>query len=184
MRRLPLLLVPLLLAACGGGSTGLDDEELVPLVNPPFYDGTARFQRTTGASGDVVSFDGNVRFGTTDLGPPPVAYTMLSGRMNVVHQGGRPGGCTVAGATDLTLGPGDGSFIVFPGGRYSGTIRKRVKFNSNVTCPGRRATPFADEASIDLEIEGSTVNGQIQGTMVPVTAAQSRFEGSWNFTPS
>jgi hypothetical protein len=184
MRRLPLLLVPLLLAACGGGATGPDeDEEPIFLVPPRFYDGTAHFKRTTSAGGDLVQFDGNVRFATTDRGALPVGYAIVSGTMTVSHQGGRPGGCTIAGATSFTLGPGDGAFVIMAPDRYSGTIHKEVTFSSNLTCPGRPAVPSPDSASIDLDIAGSTINGRIQGAMVPVVAAQSVFEGSWNLTP-
>lgn len=184
MRRLPLLLVPLLLAACGGGSTTPDDD-LSDLNYPRFYDGTARFTRTANAGGlnDVVSFVGNVRFETTDRGAPPVGYTMVSGSMSVVHQAEiGQGGCTLGGATNLTLGPGDGSFIIFPESRYSGTIRKQVTFISAVACQGHPLVDFPDSASIDLEIEGSTIDGRIQGTMVPITVGEFRFEGSWDFT--
>lgn len=186
MRRLPLFLVPLLLAACGGGSTGPDDELPDSLGPARFWVGTARFSRTTSAGGfvDVVSFVGNVRFETTDRGAPPYGYTIVSGTMNVLHQGDVGGACTISGKTDFDLGPGDGSFVIFAGGQgqYSGSIRKEVTFNSVIECPGARPRNFPDSASIDLEIEGNVLGGRIKGTMAPITAAQSRFEGAWDLT--
>ena len=190
MRRLLLLLVPFLLAACGGGSTGPDDDLPDSLGPARFWDGTARFARTTSAGGfvDVVSFVGTVRFGTTDRGAPPYGYTIVSGTMNVLHQGDLAGACTISGQTDFSLGPGDGSFVMFSGGQgqysqYLGSIRKEVTFNSVVECPGSRPRNFPDSASIDLEIEGTLLGGRISGTMAPTTAGQSRFEGAWNLTP-
>jgi hypothetical protein len=184
MGRHSLLLVTLMLAACGGGST--DPDEVVDSLDlPRLYQGTARFTRTTnGGLADVVSFVGEVRFGTTDRGQPPVDYTMVGGTMSVVHIMDLSSTCRGTGDASFDVKPGDGVIILFPGGRYSGHIRKEVRFTTTVSCRGVPGSyDIEDVASIDLEIEGTTVDGRMQGTMAPVRHTQSTFEGSWNFAP-
>ena len=125
-----------------------------------------------------------MRWQTTDRGAPPYAYNVVSGTMTVAHRQDLPGGggCTVVGEKELSLGPGDGNFIIWPNGsRVTGTIRKAVTFMSTMSCPGGGGFPYPDEAEILLTIDGLQADGQIHGTMVPITTADSRIEGGWYF---
>ena len=187
MRRLPLFFVPLLLAACSGAPTGPDDD-LVPITSPTqFWEGTARYKRTLTVSAQnpvITEFEGNVRWQTTDSGPAPWGYTVVSGTMVLTHRIEHRGeaGCFSSARREFTLGPGDGSFIIFPGSRVSGRIRKTVTFTTTTSCPGGGSYDYEDDADMDLLIEGSR-GERISGTMAPTPTADSRIEGSWDFTP-
>lgn len=202
-----LLVLALVVAACGGGSTTSPTSTATNPGLPLVWAGSAWFSETTSREiGREIytRFEGTVTWQKDEnLALPklltvPVGsmrYAISASQMHVTFHGDV---CNVNGEADVALQPfqeeyppdepdDDPAFwvsylIVGQDGEYSGAIHSQALVPVEVTerCEGTDGR-FIMWTAIHLHIEGSLINGRrMQGEMLPPFASTT-FTGGWDF---